>query len=272
MYYNNKSIAIDNDRFKQEESLRATYDQEKLTIENSILDETAKAEKLKKLDEKYNRDKQKMDADFEKQKRQVQRKAAETSKKIAIFETLIAIPQAAFQAFKALSGISVVGPILGFGAAAAVTGFGIAKLQMIKDQPLPEATTGGVFNAPYIGGEAGAEMAVPLEGANGQNAIKSFASGLLDVMSQKIETRATVDRNTQTQAGGGDVYLDGTLVGRWISKASNNVFHSFRELILIYFFLKYKAGACRPRLIFLHLRLPACRLHQSKPITLRPLS
>jgi hypothetical protein len=223
MYYNNKSMQVDNDTYKQTTALDTQYQKDKKFIEDTVLDETEKAAQLKTLDEEYARDKKDIDTKADKEKRKLQRDAAETSKKLAIFETLLSIPQAAFAAFKALAGIPYVGPVLGGIAAAAATALGFAKLALIKNQPLPAAATGGVFNSPYIGGEAGSEIAVPLESSNGQKAIQSFASGMLDAMSQSNDNRATTERaGSQSGGGGGAVYLDGSLVGKWLSKGSDN--------------------------------------------------
>lgn len=102
-------------------------------IENTITDQTERDEALAALDE-----------EFQRRKLKEQRKAAKIQKKIAIAETLIAIPQAAFNAFTALSKIPFVGPALGIAAAVAATALGFKKVQLIKDQPLPSFQEGRV--------------------------------------------------------------------------------------------------------------------------------
>ena len=233
-YTTNRNISLDNDRLREQTRIDESYTSQKEQIENNIKDENEKAAALKVLDEKQAREEDELNKKIDKRRRKLARDAAKKQKKLAIAETLIAIPQAAFAAFKAMAGIYAVGPILGGIAAAAATALGFAKLALIKQQPLPAAQFGGVFEQPYIGGEAGREMAVPLESDQGRNAIRELAAGMLDVMSQQADTRATIEPTTATTEGsGGNVYLDGTLVGRWISKASNNGIFTLNSRVLI---------------------------------------
>jgi hypothetical protein len=77
------------------------------------------------------------------------------------------------------------------------------------------------------------KQALPLEGINGQNAIKSFSSGLLDAMSENFNTDATSGQSSSSSGGGGNVYLDGSLVGKWISKTSNNGGFTLNNRVII---------------------------------------
>lgn len=234
IYYSNKMIQLDNERYASQTKIDEEYAAKRKQIEDTIKDETEREAALEKLDEEYAANKDKVDKEMDKKERQLKREAAKTTKKLAIFETLINIPQMAANAYKAMAGIPYVGPILGAAAAIAATGFGLAKLKLIQDQPLPEAAEGGVFNTPYIGGEAGKEMAVPLEGDNGRNAIQQLASGMLDAMSQIVDTRATVSTSAgESSGGGGNIYLDGSLVGKWIARASDNGLFTLNKRVLI---------------------------------------
>ena len=225
---------LDNQQSREQERIDEDYERQKENIENTITDEEEKAAALKALDEQKARETELINEKFEKKKRKLQREAAKRQKQLAIAETLIAIPQAAFAAFKALAGIPYVGPALGAAAAAAATALGLVKLALIKQQPLPEAARGGVFSQPYIGGEAGREMAVPLESENGRTAIRELASGMLDVMSQQVDTSASVSQAEQSGGGsGGDIYLDGEKVGKWLTKGSANGLFTIHPKVVV---------------------------------------
>lgn len=102
-------------------------------IEATITNEDDRKTALSLLDEKFNR-----------KKRNEQRKSAKMQKKIAIAETLMSIPQAAFAAYKALVGIPIVGPALATAAASATTLLGLKKVQLIEEAPLPSFQKGRV--------------------------------------------------------------------------------------------------------------------------------
>jgi hypothetical protein len=233
-YIMNRQINLDNQQNREQRRIDEEYEARKEELENTIADETELAEALKLLDEEKARETELLNEKFEKKKRKLQREAAKKQKKLAIFETLLSIPQAAFAAYKSLVGIPYIGPILAAAAATAATALGLAKLALIKQQPLPEAARGGVFNEPYIGGEAGREMAVPLESENGRTAIRELASGMLDVMSQEVNTSASVSQAEQSGSGyGGDVYLDGEKVGKWLTKGSANGLFTIHPKVVV---------------------------------------
>lgn len=71
--------------------------------------------------------------------------AGKAQKAFAIADTAIKIPQAAFSAFTALSGIPIVGPILGAIAAAAAVATGAQQLNAIKSKPTPSYAVGTDF-------------------------------------------------------------------------------------------------------------------------------
>lgn len=164
----NQTAEVDNRMQKELEAIENRYNTERELIENSTLTEEEKNIKLKALDEARSRDEKAAQDKAAKEKRKIAHEAAKQQKMLAMFDTIIATPTAAFQAFKALAGIPVVGPALGAAAAAATTALGLAKLKLIADQPLPALAQGGIVPAVPGGnqftiGEAGsAEAVIPL--------------------------------------------------------------------------------------------------------------
>lgn len=88
----------------------------------------------------------------EAERRELQREAAITQKQLALASTAINIPNAAFNAFTAMSQIPVVGPGLGIAAAAAATALGFKQLDLIRKTPLPKLQDGAIAN-PRSGGQ-----------------------------------------------------------------------------------------------------------------------
>jgi len=235
MYLNNKTMALDNDLFKGNERIQSAYDAERLSIENSTLNQKEKDAALKALDEKKARESQALSEKIEKQKRKVTRDAAKNQKVLAISDVAMRTAQAIMGAWASVAGIAYPGNVIIGGILSAMFGaMGAAQIELIRQQPLPAAAKGGVFDSPYVGGEAGREMAIPLEGPNGRNAIQQLASGILDVMSQSVDNRASISNSSAgAGASGGDVYLDGSLVGQWMSKASDNGLYTINKKVVI---------------------------------------
>jgi hypothetical protein len=235
MYLSNKNMELDNELYTGNERIQAEYDAQKLKIESTVLDEREKAAQLKALDEKKARDTDALNKKTEKDKRKAAREAAQYQKIFSITQIAITTAQgiAAAWATAMQLGPYAAAPY-GIAMTAMLAALAAAQTALIVAQPLPAAASGGVFNTPYIGGEAGAEMAVPLTGSAGQTAIQALASGILDVMSQSVDNRATIS-NTNASAGGsgGNVYLDGSMVGTWLSKASGNGLFSIDKKVVI---------------------------------------
>jgi hypothetical protein len=228
-YNLNKTIELDNEQIRQQERIDAEYNAQKTAIENSTDDERTKVAKLKALDEKKARDDEKLQKDIEKKKRQLAREAAKRQKAISIVDAIMNTARGVTAA------LGMFPPPVAWAMAAINAALGAAQVALIASQPLPEAATGGVFNSPYIGGEAGAEMALPLESTNGQKAIRSMASGMLDVMSQSVDTRATVD-NSSSGSGSGNVtnlIVDGAIWASWITRASKNGLFSIDKKVIV---------------------------------------
>ena len=236
MYYGNKTAEVDNWQTKQMEAISATYDREKENIEATITDKTQRDAALKALDEKRARDEKAIQEKAEKDKRKLQREAAKKEKMISIFETAMGIPKAAFDAYRSVLKIPVVGPVLAPIAAAAAVAFGLAKLSLIQSQPLPALAKGGYFSGPAVIGEAGREFAFPIDGPQGQVAMSLLADRLIDSLSARLNRISvpaqgnTVERLTEKSIPGkisvflmdagnvlrefiGDVVEDGTKSG-----------------------------------------------------------
>lgn len=84
-------------------------------------------------------------------------------KAMAIAQTIIDTYSSAVSSYKALSGIPIVGPALGFTAAAIAVAAGMARVSAIRSTQYQGRAKGGVISAnqPYLVGEEGAEMVIP---------------------------------------------------------------------------------------------------------------
>jgi len=164
----------------------------------------------------------------EAKRKKIEREAAIRQKQLAIFTTLVEIPTASFQAWRSAQVLpfpasAIVGGIL----ATAATALGFAKLRVIQQTPLPMAE-GGVVQPPGITAQVGegrdAELVAPLN----QKIFDMMGQGVVNA----IAARQTIEGEAETEIEeiedvepgifGGDVYLDGTLVGEWISRGSED--------------------------------------------------
>lgn len=182
MSASNQTAEIDNKLTKQLEAIDIAYQKEVEGINNSVMSQKEKDAALKALDEQKARDEKAAQAKAEKEKRRIARDTAKIQKQISIFETVVTTPTAAMQAYKAMAGIPIVGPALGAIAAAAATALGIAKIKLIKDQPLPALAQGGIIPASpqgtqFIAGEAGSSEAVIPLNSQGINILKQALQG-----------------------------------------------------------------------------------------------
>jgi hypothetical protein len=91
------------------------------------------------------------------------KKAFEAQKAVAIAQTVISTYQAATQAFAAMSVIPIIGPALGFAAAATIVAAGLANVAQIRSQQYQGRQLGGpvMGNQSYLVGEAGPEIFTP---------------------------------------------------------------------------------------------------------------
>jgi hypothetical protein len=224
MYYSNKQAEVDNNLQVETDALDAKYAADQTRINSEITDSAAKAAALKALDEQYARDKKALEDKAAKDKAKLEREAAKKQKVISIFDTTLAIPHAAFQAYNAMVGIPIVGPSLAYAAAAAATALGLAKLKLIMDTPLPAAAEGIYAESPYIGGEAGPELAFPLSSERGRAAIALLAEGVVNAASgsaRQAPREATVtESGTRETMIQNVIYLDGAVIHESVSRAT----------------------------------------------------
>jgi len=84
-------------------------------------------------------------------------------KAMAIAQTVIDTYSSAVASYKSLAGIPVIGPALGFTAAAIAVAAGMARVAAIRATNYQGRAKGGVAtaNQPYLVGENGPEMVVP---------------------------------------------------------------------------------------------------------------
>lgn len=211
----NKITNIDNEQQRKLDAIQKTYDAEAKAISDSSTSEKVKAAKLKALDEKRAREEKKINEKADKEKAKINRKAAQREKATKIMQTIISTAAAIMQ------GYAQLGPIGGSIAAVIMTALGAAQVAMIARQPLPVAAEGGFFDTPYIGGEAGAEMAFPLSGVQGKKAMGLMTASLIDSITNKhkgqepaIEQEPSVIRNI--------VYLDSDVIYDKVSQGTQD--------------------------------------------------
>jgi len=205
--------------------LQQDYDAKKLLIEREITDEAQKNEMLialkKDFDGKINGlNEQAADNEITWAKMTQDQKLAyaqqglaglaanlgkETAagKAAAISSALISTYQGAQDSYKSLSGIPIIGPALGFAAAAAATVAGLANVKAITSTKTPQVAGGGgtpsvsapsrpsapqppAFN--IVGAGAGNQLAETIAGQN-ERPVKAF------VTSQDVTTAQSLERN-----------------------------------------------------------------------------
>lgn len=91
------------------------------------------------------------------------KKAFEAQKAVAIAQTIISTYQAATQAFASLSLVPIIGPALGFAAAATIVAAGMANVAAIRNQQYQGRQLGGpvMGGQTYMVGENGPELFTP---------------------------------------------------------------------------------------------------------------
>jgi|SaaInl1SG_22_DNA_1037389.scaffolds.fasta_scaffold00332_10 hypothetical protein len=129
-------------------------------------------------------------------------KETAAGKAAAISSALISTYQGAQDSYKSLAGIPIVGPALGFAAAAAATVAGLANVKAITSTKTPQVAGGGgtpSISAPstprpqppafnIVGAGAGNQLAETIAGQS-QKPIKAF------VTSQDVTTAQSLERN-----------------------------------------------------------------------------
>lgn len=182
MNANNRIAEIENEQTRRMEQIRVQYEEEKTLIESTVANKKDRDEALKALDEKRARQEKAFTDKSEKEKRKIQREAAKQQQAIAIVDTTITTAQAAMNAwwwgFRLPPPVG--GPVLAGIMAGLTTAFGLAKIALIKAQPLPALAEGGLLlsrpgGVPFVGAEAGYdEYVVPFKG----DAIERLAAAI----------------------------------------------------------------------------------------------
>jgi len=220
---------------KEEEDLLKLEDQLNRTVRSRDKKRVKEQIKIKKdaiVRNKINEDFAKKQASIEEaaeeKSKKIQREAAIRQKQLEIFSTLVSIPGGALAAYRTAEKLpapaaQIVGGIL----AAAFVALGFARLRVIQQTPLP-MQAGGLVRPPGITAEIGegrdAELVTPLN----QKIFDMQGQGIINA----IEARQTIEGTDEAEieeideaeggTSGGDVYLDGALVGEWISRGSED--------------------------------------------------
>ena len=219
LYAQNRSIQIDNEQKKGMDKISTEYDAEKKKIEDTVADVAERDRQLKALDEKRARQEEKLSEKIEKKKRKAAHEAAKVQKAMDLAQ---AVTNQALMITNILSKWAWNSPAA-LGLIAATGTITAAQIALIAARPLPALAEGGYFSGPALIGESGREFAFPLDGPQGQNAMKEMASGILDALSEKMDRSATVEPSVPKGGGGaGGVYLDGALVGEWLRSGTEN--------------------------------------------------
>ncbi len=184
----NLQLEAENNQFDIEmELLQQQYEQGILT-EQEYNERHETLENRKANNEKA-RQKEKDEAEkaFDKEKKRLERSQAKRQKKIRIAETIMSTAAAAIGAAKAMASIPYVGPALAAIAAASMAALGLKQLQLIKQQPLPEAADGAYASSPspVIFGH-GPEAILPLK----DFVFEKISKGILNQMAAQVPAAA----------------------------------------------------------------------------------
>jgi hypothetical protein len=183
MYYANQKMEVDNNLKGQMDAIASGYDAEKANIEATVMNTTQRNAALKALDEKRTRDEKTAQEKADKDKRKIVREEAKRNKEISMVQVAINTAMAVMQAV-ATSGNIYAGIVLGVMMAA----LGAAQMELIRQQPLPALAAGGYASTATsaIFGEKGREVALPLDGTEGQYALSLLADKLINSIESKL--------------------------------------------------------------------------------------
>jgi len=145
-------------------------------------------------------------------------KATTGGKAVAIAQTTIDTYQSATAAFKALSGIPIVGPALGAVAAAGAIAQGLSTVRKITSTPVPKAERGALFG---IGGKRHSQGGTLFTGADGTQ-FEAEQGELIGVMSRNAAAHFMAFNNAF--AGGSSVSPTSYLAnGGIVDRVSGNI-------------------------------------------------
>lgn len=134
--YDNEERALENQTLAKREALTTQYELEREAIENSVMSEEEKIAALLSLEQKKDAAIEKLEAETEKKKKAIQKKAFESQKKISLITAGINIAEAVTKAFTGAI------PPWNFILAGLVTAAGAIQLAAIGAQQFPSAERG----------------------------------------------------------------------------------------------------------------------------------
>ncbi len=195
------------DAIQLELDAELSKEERKTTIQNNALKERLRNENLSANQRQaINKRIENNEIALQKKRDELAEKSFKLQKAVAIGQTLISTYEMATKAFKALSGIPVVGPTLGKAAAIAATAFGLAQVNAIrKQQFVPSGMSAGSGG----GSGGGATISAPefnIVGQSASNQVAQAVQGQFDkpvkayVVSKDITTAQEMDRNIVSTA------------------------------------------------------------------------
>lgn len=218
-YYQNQITSAENAGQKQLDALDEWYETQKESLKDQYGDTKEYKKQLEKLDEQKAEKEEAIEKATQKKTLELKIEAAKKEKAFNIASTIMNTATGIMKAFASLPTWAAVT------MSAFIAALGAAQVALIASTPLPTAAEGIYAESPYIGGEAGPELAFPLSSERGKKAISLLADGVINSIAsrQNQGNQATVStpETSKTQQSG-NVFLDGTLMGKWISSGSQN--------------------------------------------------
>jgi len=136
-----------------------------------------------------------------------QKKAFKIQKAVSISQTLISTAQSAIDSYKSLSGVPVVGPVLGFAASAAAVTAGLAQVKQISSQRFDGGSTASAVTTPSVSTGGASASQAPSFNVVGQSGFNQVAGALGQqepvqafVVAGDVTTAQQLQNNTIQQA------------------------------------------------------------------------
>jgi len=134
---------------------------------------------------------------------EIKRKGFEDNKKIQIAQAIISTLQGAISAYTSLAVIPVVGPVLGFAAAAAALVFGYKQVALIKQQQYKSSSSGSTSSVGATGGSP--SLATPTIGAPQIGATQSQSGQIAGVVAGALDRNNSEGRPLRAYVVGNDI-------------------------------------------------------------------
>jgi len=136
-----------------------------------------------------------------------QKKAFKIQKAVSISQTLISTAQSAIDSYKSLSGVPVVGPVLGFAASAAAVTAGLAQVKQISSQRFDGGSTASAVTTPSVSTGGASASQAPSFNVVGQSQANQVSMALANqppaqafVVAGDVTTAQQLNNNTIQQA------------------------------------------------------------------------